>query len=127
MHACTISPLNTLPDYRVVVIFTFHKNKLILSRHKKRSTWETQGGHIEPGEIPVDAARRELWEESGAETFTLTPLLDYSAGNGICQANAQAFLAQVEHFSLFSSRLISRRLFPSPCIRSMLSCSFVLR
>ena len=51
-----------------------------MSRHRERSTWETQGGHIEPGEQPLDAAKRELFEESGAVDFTLTPLCDCRAG-----------------------------------------------
>jgi len=40
------------------------KGKWILSKHKKRDTWETQGGHIEDGETPLEATKRELFEES---------------------------------------------------------------
>ena len=43
-------------------------------------TWETQGGHIEAGEQPLDAAKRELFEESGAVDFDIQPLCDYWAG-----------------------------------------------
>lgn len=64
---------------KYVVVLSRFQGKLLLSRHKERSTWETQGGHIEPGESPLDAARRELWEESGAEEFTLEPLFHYHA------------------------------------------------
>lgn len=64
---------------KYVVIFSRYQGRLLLSRHKRRDTWETQGGHIEPGETPMDAARRELWEESGAEEFTLEPLCMYWA------------------------------------------------
>lgn len=51
-----------------------------MSRHKKRTTWETQGGHIEYGEQPIDAAKRELYEESGAIDYDIEPLCDYWAG-----------------------------------------------
>ena len=40
----------TFPKY--VVVFTRYQGKLLLSRHRQRDTWETQGGHIEPGETP---------------------------------------------------------------------------
>ena len=45
----------------------------MLSRHKNRSTWETQGGHIEGGESLIEAAGRELYEESGAVKYLLSP------------------------------------------------------
>lgn len=60
-------------------------------------TWETQGGHIEPGESCEQAARRELFEESGACRYALRPLCDYRAwdeqtGAG---ANGQVFAARI--------------------------------
>lgn len=76
-----IYALETLKEYKYVVILSKYDNKILLSRHKLRSTWETQGGHIEAGESPIDAARRELFEESGAIDFELEPLCDYWAGN----------------------------------------------
>ena len=36
-----------------------------------------QGGHIEAGEDPETAARRELYEESGAVSADISPLCDY--------------------------------------------------
>ena len=64
---------------KYVVIFSRYQGKLLLSRHKGRDTWETQGGHIEQGESPENAAKRELWEESGALKFTLEPMCMYWA------------------------------------------------
>ena len=58
--------LDSLKNYKYVVVLSEYKGKILLSRHKDRSTWETQGGHIEMGETPLDAAKRELYEESGA-------------------------------------------------------------
>ena len=53
----------------------------MLSRHKQRTTWETQGGHVEPGETPIEAAKRELYEESGALRYEIRALCDYWAGD----------------------------------------------
>jgi len=50
----------------VVLIFAKYNDKWLLCKHKDRQTWEICGGHIEEGEQPLDAAKRELYEESGA-------------------------------------------------------------
>ena len=52
--------------------------KWVLCRQKARTTWEFPGGHIEPGESPEAAARRELWEETGAVRYHLEYLCAYS-------------------------------------------------
>lgn len=72
-----ILPLGSLEKYTYVVLLSHMDGKILLSRHKDRTTWETQGGHIEQGEEPILAARRELTEESGAAVYELTPLFDY--------------------------------------------------
>ena len=61
---CRIYPLGYLERYKFTVICAKYRGKWILSKHKKRDTWETQGGHIEAGEDPLECARRELFEES---------------------------------------------------------------
>ncbi len=40
---------------------------MLLIRHKRLGTWLPVGGEIEPGETPLQAARRELLEETGLE------------------------------------------------------------
>lgn len=94
--ACTIGALGTLAPYKYVVILSRHQGKILLSRHRQRVTWETQGGHIEPGESPLEAAHRELHEESGAMVYTLAPAFDYRAGDAVSHANGVVFLAEIE-------------------------------
>ena len=77
--SCQILDWDDSHPCKYVVVLSRYEGRLLLSRHKERSTWETQGGHIEPGESPEEAARRELWEESGAQEFTLEPLCHYHA------------------------------------------------
>ncbi len=92
---CRIYPLGYLERYKYTVICTAYQGKWILSRHKKRSTWETQGGHIEPGETPLECARRELFEESGIQDAKLYPVCDYWGFNSQACSNGMVFLAVV--------------------------------
>ncbi len=89
----TVHPLGSFPTYKYVVVCTFFEGKLILSRHRERTTWETQGGHIEPNETPLEAARRELYEESGITDAELLPICDYRGYRGARFANGVFFVA----------------------------------
>lgn len=92
---CRVYPLGTLKEYKYVVVCSCHGGKWLLSRHKNRDTWETQGGHIEPGETPLQAARRELYEESGVTDAEVLPLCDYYGYDTRGHANGVVFLAKV--------------------------------
>lgn len=85
---CKTYAVNELQDYKYVVVLSEYQGKILLSRHKNRTTWETQGGHIEPGETPLAAAKRELYEESGAVKYEIAPLCDYRAGDEITHQSA---------------------------------------
>lgn len=63
---------------KFVVIASRYKEKWIYVRHKERDTWEIPGGHIEAGEEIHEAARRELFEETGALEFELFDVCDYA-------------------------------------------------
>ena len=88
----------------------------MLSRHKQRTTWETQGGHVEPGETPLEAAKRELYEESGALRYTIRPLCDYWAGdeNSGEGATGMVFHAEIDALGdMPESEMAETRLFDS--------------
>jgi len=76
-----IYEVGALKIYKYVVVLSTCGAKIMLSRHKQRTTWETQGGHVEPGETPLEAAKRELYEESGALRYKIRALCDYWAGD----------------------------------------------
>ncbi len=113
---CKTYEINALKNYKYVVILSESHGKIILSRHKERTTWETQGGHIEPGETPLQAAHRELFEESGATEYTLMPLCDYWAGSedGKSGACGVVFTAEIQKLGpLPESEMAETRLFES--------------
>lgn len=63
---------------KYAVIIAKYQGKWVFCRHRERDTLEIPGGHREPGETVLEAARRELAEETGASEFTLTPVCAYS-------------------------------------------------
>ena len=89
-----------LKTYKYVVILSTMRGKILLSRHKQRMTWETQGGHVEPGESPYEAAERELYEESGAVRYDIRALCDYWAGDEITGEGATGMVFHAEIYEL---------------------------
>lgn len=50
-----------------VATFVYWQGRTLLHQHKKLGLWLPCGGHIEPNELPDDAAVREVLEESGVK------------------------------------------------------------
>lgn len=109
-----IFPPETFPALKYVVVFSRHQGQWLFSRHKARATWETQGGHIEKGETPLAAARRELYEESGAEECTLRYVCDYWCGDRTSSGVGAVFLAEITRLgTLPESEMAEVRSFPT--------------
>lgn len=68
------------PEDRLIysVVTARSGDKWIFVRHHRRQTFEIPGGHIEEDEMPYDAAKRELMEETGAIKFSLECVSTYS-------------------------------------------------
>ena len=64
-------------EYTRVVCVSRYKDKWVFSKNLKRGGWEIPGGHIEPGEDWQTAAKRELYEETGAVKVKVEPICVY--------------------------------------------------
>ncbi len=63
---------------KFTVILAKYQGKWVFCKHKERDTYEMPGGHREMGEDILQAAKRELMEETGALDFDISPLCAYS-------------------------------------------------
>lgn len=94
--------LNTIEDSKLLfaVIMTRYKNQWIYVRHKDRQTLEIPGGHREENENINDTASRELFEETGATRFNMTPVCVYSVERdeniNYTESYGQLFYSEVE-------------------------------
>jgi len=61
------------------VIVSRYMDKWIWCKNKVRKRWEIPGGRREKNESISETAKRELYEETGATKFYLTPICVYSA------------------------------------------------
>lgn len=66
---------------KFAVIIAKKNGKWIFCKHRERSTLEIPGGHREKGEAVIQTARRELYEETGALDYTITPICVYSVSS----------------------------------------------
>lgn len=63
---------------KFAVIAARADGKWVFCKHRERATWECPGGRREGQETIFQTARRELYEETGAVSFTLQPVCAYS-------------------------------------------------
>lgn len=67
------APENTIPDIEAAGSFIEHNNKILLLKRapekKGGGKWGLPAGKLEPGESTLQAAIRELFEETGIEAF----------------------------------------------------------
>ena len=64
-------------NYTFAIIVSRFGGQWIWVRHKDRDTWELPAGHLEFGESALQAARRELFEETSALVYEIQPIISY--------------------------------------------------
>jgi 8-oxo-dGTP diphosphatase len=60
-------------------VYARRGDRVLVIKHRRLATWLPIGGELEPGETPLEAAVRELREETGLAA-TFQPLRDAPAG-----------------------------------------------
>lgn len=78
---------------KFAVIISKADGKWVFCKHKERNTYEVPGGHREEGETILEAAKRELCEETGAVSYELKPVCVYSVTgkNRVSQTGEESF------------------------------------
>ena len=73
-----------------VAVYARRENRVLVIHHRRLDTWLPLGGELEAGETPLEAAVRELREESGLEG-AFVPLA------GAADGEPPGFLGYEEH------------------------------
>lgn len=90
------------------VIVARHDGKWVFCQHRERDTYECPGGHREIGEAIEQTARRELWEETGAEKFRLQKIGPYEVVDGDKLTYGMFYYAEIESFGKLPAMEIER-------------------
>ena len=89
-------------ELTIAVCVCKYKDKYIFSYNKKREGYEIPGGHIEEGETWEEAAKREIYEETGGIIKSIKPICIYKINSfGIlCLAEIEKLEKLPEEFEM---------------------------
>ena len=78
-YSTSKNAFSSSPDHVLVILR--YGDRWVLTNHPKRG-WEFPGGKREPGERIEETAKREVWEETGAQIESLHYIAQYQVEDG---------------------------------------------
>lgn len=80
MHSLEFHKMGEIDDtrFKYAIVVSRYEGRWVYCKHKLRNTWEIPGGKRKVGEDTHATAKRELFEETGAEQYDLKPMFAYS-------------------------------------------------
>jgi len=67
-----------VPNHFTASAVVIEESHILLVHHRRIGAWLPPGGHIDDGELPHEAAIREVLEETGVRVMVMTPELPVS-------------------------------------------------
>lgn len=79
---------------QVASVACFKNGMLLMGQRADDKKWCCPGGHLEEGESPLAAARREVMEETGLKALNIQPMGKQDVKNG--EIRVHSFRAEVD-------------------------------
>lgn len=89
----------TLLPAAIGIVLNDDLSQILLIKRRDVPVWVLPGGGIEAGELPSDALKREIFEETGVHVKIIRPCAEYSPANRL-SALTFIFLCQIQEGNL---------------------------
>ena len=100
--------MKKIPISILVIIYTKNKDVLILKKNNDKDMWQSVTGSLNENEEPVEAAKREVFEETGLSTenlidcnkqyvFEIYEMWRHKYDDGVTHNTEHVFLLELEN------------------------------
>lgn len=99
--------MKKIPISVLVIIYTKNKDVLLLKKNNDKDMWQSVTGSLNENEKPIDAARREVFEETGLKSsniidcnrknvFEIYEMWRHKYEDGVTHNTEHVFLLELE-------------------------------